>query len=130
MSEKYRLLLTRRFHGEELTDAGTDDQLLETFARTHDEAAFATLARRYGPLVLSVCRRSARQFARCGRCFSSCLLVAGKEGAVRSAKVVRWVAGFTASLIAWPWTCANEMHGGNFTNGRPVRWATCNVPRR
>jgi RNA polymerase sigma factor (sigma-70 family) len=34
----------------------TDDQLLERFALRHDEAAFAALLRRHGPMVLSVCR--------------------------------------------------------------------------
>lgn len=35
----------------------SDGQLLERFATQHDEAAFATLMQRHGPLVLSVCRR-------------------------------------------------------------------------
>src|SRR5262249_598098 len=35
----------------------TDAELLERFARRHEEAAFASLLKRYGPLVLGVCRR-------------------------------------------------------------------------
>jgi RNA polymerase sigma factor (sigma-70 family) len=38
---------------EELTDA----HLLERFTTRHEEAAFATLVQRYGPMVLGVCRR-------------------------------------------------------------------------
>jgi RNA polymerase sigma factor (sigma-70 family) len=35
----------------------TDQQLLDRFTRARDEAAFADLVRRHGPMVLSVCRR-------------------------------------------------------------------------
>src|SRR5262245_13778875 len=36
---------------------GSDSQLLERFATARDEEAFELLARRHGPMVLSVCRR-------------------------------------------------------------------------
>ena len=36
----------------------TDEELLEAFAREHDEGAFATLVGRHAPLVMSVCRRT------------------------------------------------------------------------
>src|SRR5579862_9766522 len=35
----------------------TDGQLLECFLATREEAAFETLVRRHGPMVLGVCRR-------------------------------------------------------------------------
>jgi RNA polymerase sigma factor (sigma-70 family) len=40
-----------------LAAEATDAQLLERFITRHEEAAFAALVRRYGPLVLGVCRR-------------------------------------------------------------------------
>ncbi len=39
-------------------DGVPDGQLLECFIDRHDEAAFAALLRRHGPLVLAVCRRA------------------------------------------------------------------------
>ena len=41
----------------------TDSQLLMAFAETKDDAAFAELVRRYGSLVLAVCRRALRNEA-------------------------------------------------------------------
>lgn len=38
-------------------DAASDGELLERFVRQRDEAAFAAVVRRHGPMVLSVCRR-------------------------------------------------------------------------
>jgi RNA polymerase sigma factor (sigma-70 family) len=47
----------RKLTGTPESGAGTDRQLLRRFAARHDEAAFAALVQRHGPLVLAVCRR-------------------------------------------------------------------------
>jgi RNA polymerase sigma factor (sigma-70 family) len=47
----------RRLVGEGRGGGVTDGQLLERFVRGRDEAAFAVLVERHGPLVLGVCRR-------------------------------------------------------------------------
>ena len=43
--------------GAEATDASSDSQLLDQFLHRQDEAAFAALLKRHGPMVLGVCRR-------------------------------------------------------------------------
>lgn len=39
------------------TPSATDRELIERFGRTRDQSAFAELVRRYGPVVLGVCKR-------------------------------------------------------------------------
>ena len=52
-------VLLRRLRGPDGADAAghpPDADLLERFAARRDEAAFAALVRRHGPMVLNVCR--------------------------------------------------------------------------
>ena len=46
----------RRIAGKTSVAQPPDAQLLARFSAEHDEAAFATLVRRHGPMVLNVCR--------------------------------------------------------------------------
>jgi RNA polymerase sigma factor (sigma-70 family) len=47
----------RRILGQGEGSRLNDDKLLERYVATHDEAAFAALVHRYGPMVLGVCER-------------------------------------------------------------------------
>ena len=56
-------------------DGLSDGQLLTEFVATRDEAAFAVLLRRHGPMVLGVCRRLLRHSQDAGDCFQATFLV-------------------------------------------------------
>src|SRR5260370_4649110 len=84
-----RLIAGQR--GQDLTDR----ELLQRFASNRDEAAFAVLLQRYGPLVLKVCRRVLHHEQDAEDAFQGTFLVlAHKAGAIRKqASVGSWLYG-------------------------------------
>jgi RNA polymerase sigma factor (sigma-70 family) len=78
----------------------TDAQLLERFVARRDEAAFAALLRRHGPLVWGVCRRLLPQTADAEDAFQATLLVFARRARSISKR---------ASVRSWLYTVARRV---------------------
>jgi RNA polymerase sigma factor (sigma-70 family) len=86
----------RHLSGTALGDGTlSDGQLLERFVGEHDEAAFALLVRRHGPMVLGVCRRVLGDAHAAEDAFQATFLALVRKAATLSARelVAHWLFG-------------------------------------
>jgi RNA polymerase sigma factor (sigma-70 family) len=78
----------------------SDGQLLARFVVQHDEAAFAALVRRHGPMVLAVCRRILRDPNDADDAFQATFLVlVRKAGSLRKPELLaNWLYGVASRM--------------------------------
>src|SRR5213080_1251930 len=76
-------------------DGRTDGQLLEGYLQRREEAAFAALVRRHGPMVFGVCRRLLRNDSDAEDAFQATFLVLVRKAASISkpSSVSNWLYG-------------------------------------
>src|SRR5262245_17792014 len=71
-----------------------DRELLEPFALRRDEAAFAVLVQRHGPMVLGVCRRLLDEHDAADAFQATFLVLVRKAGAIgRPERLGNWLYG-------------------------------------
>ncbi len=92
----------------------TDAQLLDRFLTACDEAAFAALVRRHGPMVLGVCRRILRQPQDAEDAFQATFLVLVRKAATigRRELLGNWLYGvaYRTALDARAATARRRLH--------------------
>jgi RNA polymerase sigma factor (sigma-70 family) len=94
----------RRFIESARPDGDSDRALIEKFAATRDERAFAELVRRHGPMVLGVCRRVLRHATDAEDAFQATFLIL-----VRKAKSISDPDRLGSWLYGVAWRTANKL---------------------
>jgi RNA polymerase sigma factor (sigma-70 family) len=89
------LRFLRRITANEAAAAGSDAQLLTAFVRRRDEAAFAELVRRHGPMVFGVCTRVLGPTGDVEDAFQATFLVLTRKAASlrQPATLANWLYG-------------------------------------
>src|SRR5260370_29808188 len=108
------LQLIRRSVEDQRVKVLTDQELLGRFRSERDEAAFHTLLRRHGSMVLDVCRNVLGNEADAEDAFQTTFLIlAQKAGAIRNqASVGSWLHGvaYRTALKARAGTAKRKKH--------------------
>src|SRR5438093_7643143 len=84
----------------------TDADLWQRYLRERNEAAFETLVRRHGPMVMGVCRRILRNEQDAEDAFQATFLVLVRRAAVRRSPITmaNWLHGVAPrSIFFRPW---------------------------
>ena len=91
----------------------SDQELLERFIHSREQAAFATLVARHGPRVLGACRRVLRDEHAAEDAFQNVfLLLARKAGAIRERTLLAgWLYGVACRIAAHARTAAARRRG-------------------
>jgi RNA polymerase sigma factor (sigma-70 family) len=86
--------------GNRAASEWTDGELLERFRARREEAAFAALVERHGPLVLRVCRRILRDPGAAEDAFQATFLVLARKAASvgRRERLAGWLRGVAARI--------------------------------
>lgn len=109
----YRIVRGLSAHlGTETADAATDAQLVERFVLNRDEAAFAALVERHGPVVLGVSRQVLHDAHAAEDVFQATfLLLARKAGTLRTPGGVRgWLYETAVNLARTARAAAARRH--------------------
>ena len=104
-------LIGRRGH-----PAQSDDELLEKFVARRDEAAFAALVQRHGPLVLGVCRNVLGDAHHAEDVFQAVFLVLARKAA---SVVKRESVGCWLSPLRIASACAAHVAAEEICTGTP-----------
>lgn len=79
-----------------------DHELLERFVEAGDEAAFAALVERHGPMVLGVCRRALPSYHNAEDACQTTFLVMARKAALlrKNASLGAWLHGVACRVVA------------------------------